>query len=90
MVWRHHGKDRKLDTQERENMTKLLIALPCTARELENALHAVCDHDGLWGAKVHIEEVFEPISDAPSYVSGITHKRITRLVIETETKGESK
>ena len=33
-------------------MTKTLVALPCTARELENALHAVCDHDGLWDAKV--------------------------------------
>ena len=33
-------------------MTKLLITLPCTAQELENALHAVCDHDGLWDAHV--------------------------------------
>ena len=33
-------------------MTKPLIALPCTAQELENALHAVCDQ-GLWDAKVH-------------------------------------
>ena len=31
-------------------MTKPLITLPCTAQELENALHAVCDH-GLWDAK---------------------------------------
>ena len=36
-------------------MTKSLITLPCTARELENALHAVCDHDGLWGAKVYAD-----------------------------------
>ena len=35
-------------------MTKPLIALPCTAQELENALHAVCDHDGLWGERVQI------------------------------------
>ena len=34
-------------------MTKPLIALPCTAQELENALHAVCDH-GLWDAKVRV------------------------------------
>ena len=30
-------------------MTKPLATLPCTAQELETALHAVCDHDGLWG-----------------------------------------
>ena len=35
-------------------MTKPLIALPCTAQELENALHAVCDHDGLWNSKIYI------------------------------------
>lgn len=33
-------------------MTKPLITLPCTAQELENALHAVCDHDGLWDSHV--------------------------------------
>ena len=31
-------------------MTKILVALPCTAQELENALHAVCDRGGLWDA----------------------------------------
>jgi hypothetical protein len=71
-------------------MTKPLITLPCTAQELENAIHAVCYHDGLWDAKVRIEEVLVPISDAPSYVSGTIHKRAVRLVIETETKGETK
>lgn len=35
-------------------MTKPLIALPCTARELETALHAVCDHGGLWDSKIYI------------------------------------
>ena len=34
-------------------MTKPLISLPCTAQELENTLHAVCDHHGLWDAKVY-------------------------------------
>ena len=34
-------------------MTKPLITLPCTARELEAALHKVCDHGGLWDAKVY-------------------------------------
>lgn len=33
-------------------MTKPLITLPCTARDLENALHAVCDHHGLWDANI--------------------------------------
>lgn len=71
-------------------MTKPLIALPRSAQELENALHAVCDQ-GLRDAKVCVEEVFVPISDAPSYVvgGGITHKRVARLVIETETKGNA-
>ena len=36
-------------------MTKPLIAPPCTAQELENALHAVCDHGGLLGAKVYAD-----------------------------------
>lgn len=36
-------------------MTKTLITLPCTARELENALHAVCDHHGLWDGEVTVE-----------------------------------
>lgn len=29
-----------------------IARLPCTARELETALHAVCDHGGLWDAEV--------------------------------------
>lgn len=32
---------------------EVIIDLPCTARELENALHKACDHDGRWDAKVH-------------------------------------
>ena len=58
-------------------MTKPLITLPCTARELEAALHAACDHDGLWDAKI----VYR-ISQDPTVPWG--------LVIETETKGEAK
>lgn len=34
-------------------MTKPLIALPCTAQELEDALHAVCDY-GLWDARIKV------------------------------------
>ena len=33
---------------------KKLIGLPCTAHDLEVALHAQCDHDGLWGGQVYI------------------------------------
>ncbi len=34
---------------------KTLITLPCTAQELENALHSLCDHSGIWGANVCLE-----------------------------------
>ena len=75
MVWRHHGKDRKLDTQERENMSKLLIALPCTAQELENALHAVCDHHGLWDAKVYADIIDERlVLEVKTDTSSIPHQ----------------
>lgn len=60
-------------------MTKPLITLPCTAQELENALHAACDHDGLWGAKVRIVPPRDG-RDPYNYT----------LAIETETKGEAK
>ena len=33
-------------------MTKPLITLPCTARELENALRSACDFQGLWNAEI--------------------------------------
>lgn len=58
-------------------MTKPLITLPCTAQELENALHAVCDHDGLWDGKV----VYRISQDLTVPWD---------LVIETEMKGETK
>ena len=60
-------------------MTKPLIALPCTAQELENALHAACDHDWLWGAKVHV---------VCSLNNRFPHR--LKLKIETETQGEAK
>lgn len=56
-----------------------LINLPCTARQLESALHAICDHDGLWDAKVRIVPPRDG-RDPYNYT----------LAIETETKGESK
>ena len=57
-------------------MTKPLITLPCTARELENALHAVCDHDGLWDANVRLKLNYP--------------EHVWYLEIKTETEGESK
>ena len=34
---------------------KILVKkMPCTAHDLEGALHALCDHDGLWGGQVYI------------------------------------
>ena len=58
-------------------MTKPLVTLPCTAQELENALHAVCDHGGLWGAKVLCLNDYE----TGAYLE---------LYDETETKGETR
>ena len=60
-------------------MTKPLITLPCTAQELENALHAACDHDGLWDAKVR-----------PVFVKPQGYYFLEFYDIETETKGETK
>ena len=60
-------------------MTKPLISLPCTAQELENALHAACDHDGLWYERVRIVPPCDG-RDPYDYT----------LAIETEAKGEAK
>ena len=59
-------------------MPKPLIALPCTARELEVALHRVCDHDGTWDGKIRV------VRPPCGYWSGHCE-----LEIETETKGEN-
>jgi len=64
-------------------MPTTLITLPCTAQELENALHAHCDHDGLWGAKI---VVIPPRFGDPR----VCHPYYYSLAIETETKGETK
>ena len=60
-------------------MTKPLISLPCAAQELENALHAACDHDGLWYERVRIVPPCDG-RDPYDYT----------LAIETEAKGEAK
>ena len=57
-------------------MTKTLMVLPCTAQELENALHAVCDHGGLWDAKIKAYLVNGDIGTE------------TRICLETETETE--
>ena len=36
-------------------MPRTLVTLPCTARELEAALHAYCDHHGAWDATVNYD-----------------------------------
>ena len=68
-------------------MTKPLITLPCTAQELENALHAACDHDGLWDAKVGF---VQGRADVDPIFGTVAEVVPPRLVIETETKGETK
>ena len=35
-------------------MPRTLVTLPCTARFLEAALHAYCDHHGAWDATVRV------------------------------------
>lgn len=35
-------------------MPTKLIALPCSASELEAALHKVCDHGGHWANRIHV------------------------------------
>jgi len=68
-------------------MTKPLITLPCTAQELENALHAACDHDGLWDAKVKVYMEFQN-PDAENYCEG---KMYVALCDKADnTKGEYK
>lgn len=55
-------------------MTKPLITLPCTAQELENALHASCDHDGLWDGRIKV------------YLVNGDNGTETRICLETEEK----
>lgn len=57
-------------------MTKPLIALPCTARELENALHAVCDQ-GLWDAKIKSAYCYHE------------NAGLLQTILEIEAKGET-
>lgn len=58
-------------------MPRPLITLPCTAQELENALHSVCEHHGAWDAEVRTEDGFVRVSHVP----GVTHIRKTQLVL---------
>ena len=66
-------------------MTKDIVELPCTAQELENALHSVCDSGGSWGARVIADERIEPlIPAATGYVPGVTHKVTPVLRLEMQ------
>lgn len=58
-------------------MTKPLITLPCTAQELENALHAHCDH-GLWDGRIRV------------YLVNGHNGAETMICLETEMEGEIK
>lgn len=51
-----------------------IITLPCTARELEDALHRVCDHNGAWDAKIYYGISGQDLDAVP----------ILRIVIEGE------
>lgn len=44
-------------------MKKRLITLPCTAGQLEIALHAICDHSGCWTAEISVDGM--PAPDVP-------------------------
>lgn len=35
-------------------MPTTIITLPCSAQELETALHRICDHDGLWHRQIAV------------------------------------
>ena len=58
-----------------------LMNLPCTARELESALHAICDHGGLWHEMIGVYGVN---MENGTQTTGLC------LITETETKGEVK
>lgn len=45
-----------------ERMTRPIIKLPCSAHELESALHAICDHEGLWECEVRYDFYEKAIS----------------------------
>lgn len=41
---------------------RTIIKLPCTAQELESALHAICDHEGLWEKRIEFDYYEKAIS----------------------------
>lgn len=55
-------------------MTRPIIKLPCTAQEMESALHAICDHDGLWEHAVAVnpdtKEVFITVPEQDNNEEG--------------------
>ena len=55
-------------------MSAVLITLPCTARQLEAALHSYCDHHGAWDMRI--------MSDAISSGRSIQDTRITLALSE--------
>lgn len=65
---------QQAEASEEAHMPKPLIALPCTARELEDALRRVCDHAGPWDGNVRV----------------VLDKTRNGYNLEIETKGETK
>lgn len=57
LLWTAHKvlQNRSRSEKGVERMTRPIIKLPCTAAELESALHAVCDHEGLWRSEVRYD-----------------------------------
>lgn len=45
--------------------TRLIAMLPCAARELESALHSICDHEGLWDGRLEVAETSAAFSWDP-------------------------
>lgn len=43
-------------------MMRTIIKLPCTAQELESALHAVCEREGLWENRIVFDYYEKTIS----------------------------
>lgn len=66
-------------------MHATLITLPCTARELENALHAYCEHHGAWEGQVFLKTEYLCGTDFPNRSLNIE----SEAEITSETKGEA-
>lgn len=71
-------------------MATTIISFPCTAQELENALHAHCDHHGSWNATVNVS--FDETASPDSRVLCVEPTLVLCASAEmpSETKGNPK